>query len=122
MKKFFTGKKLIIGAALMSLIIAMLASATGVGAINTNVLILHGSTTLGPTMVAAAPYFNTYEQQNPGSQNYPQIDISSIVQNGSSNGINDLRNSATGVVASIAVTNGGSGYISANRFNHCSWW
>jgi ABC-type phosphate transport system substrate-binding protein len=110
-KNIFTGKKLIIGAALMSLGIATLASATGVGAIGNNTLILHGSTTLGPSMVAAAPLFNAYENSL-GSGN-PQIDINSIIQNGSSNGIADLRNAATGVVASITITNGGSGYTSA---------
>ena len=111
MKNIFTGKKLVIGAALLTLSVATLATATSVGAIGNNTLILHGSTTLGPSMVAAASQFNSYENSL-GSGN-PQIDINNIVQNGSSNGIADLINATNNVIASITITNGGSGYTAA---------
>ena len=67
----------------LALIATTVVMASSVGAVGTSNLILHGSTTLGPTMVAAVTPFNNASLG-------ATIDGANILQNSSGTGIGDL--------------------------------
>ena len=108
-------KKTILFAGAAAILAALTAVTAVSAAVGTNVLELHGSTTLGPVVAAAAVPFNS------AAPSGVTIDIAGIVQNSSGAGISDL--DAPTQLADIAMSsralNSGSETTSNTPTNAC---